>query len=261
MSSNQPPMPVALITGGALRIGKQIAKALHRRGINVVIHYNHSNRPADKLTAELNELRAKSAIAEQADLAIEGCEQDLISQTIRQFGRLDFLVNNASAFYPTPFFSDNYNFEPLLQINLRSPIKLAKAAQPHLSRTSGAILNLIDIYARAGLCQHSAYVASKSGLLQATRQLAVEMAPEVRVNGISPGAILWPDTAPKNSNKDDPHAQAVELSKQQSIIENTALMRIGAPQDISATAEFLLLDASYITGQTIAVDGGRQLYI
>ncbi len=249
--------PVAMITGGAQRIGKSIANELHSRGVDIVIHCNRSATEAQQLATAFNHQRKHSAMVIQLDLSSPTASEKLVSETISEFGRLDFLINNASIFYPKSIFERDYehSLQQFAMVNFQTPIKLLKQALPHLSERCGAVLNLIDIYAQSGLANHTAYVASKSALQQATKQLAVEFAPNVRVNGISPGAILWPEGPGfEKANKD-------EQAKQRVILENTALKRKGKQQDISATAAFLLLDASYITGLTVAVDGGRQLYI
>jgi pteridine reductase len=250
---------VALITGAAQRIGKSIATVLHQRGIDIAIHCNQSTTQAQQLALNLNECRANSAYVFKADLSKSTAAKQLVSQSISQFGRLDYLVNNASIFYPKSLSEQDYeaSLAQFCGINFDTPVAIIREAQPYLAKNEGAILNLIDIYANSGLVEHTAYVASKSALKQATKQLAIELAPRIRINGISPGAILWPESAATDT------ADVTELAqqKQQAIIDNTALKRKGRAEDISATAVFLLLDASYVTGITIAVDGGRQLYI
>ena len=250
---------VALITGGAQRIGRSIAIALHRRKIDILIHCNQSMVEAAKLVQDFNQQRRNSAQLIQLDLSSSDSPKQLISQSISHFGRLDYLVNNASIFYPTPFLDLDYelSIERFIRVNFATPVKLMQLAKPYLSSHNGAILNLIDIYANSGLLEHTCYVASKSALQQISKQLALEFAPEVRVNGISPGAILWPDGPTLAAV----HEQQKAKDKQEVIVTNTALKRKGCAEDISTAAEFLLLDADYITGQTIAVDGGRQLYI
>lgn len=249
--------PVALITGAAQRIGKAIAQALHQRGVKVAIHCRDSKELAEQLAAQFNQTRGDSAEVFESDLTKTHLSNQLIKQVVKRFGRLDYLVNNASIFYPTPIEQTNdtthLSYQKFLQVNFFTPVNLLKAAYPYLKVNQGSALNLIDIYAKAGLEKHTEYVASKQALHEATKQLALEFSPEVRVNGISPGAILWPDN----------QANTCESSRAQQnrIITNTALQRIGQASDISATAVYLLLDASYTTGCTIAVDGGRQLYI
>lgn len=255
---------VALITGGAQRIGESIGCALHKRGVDIVIHCNQSKRQAEKLAEQFNLKRNNSAIVLQADLSCRHSANDLVSATISYFGQLDYLVNNASIFYPTAFLQDDYETSLKLFncINFSSPIALISEAQHYLAKSQGAVLNLIDIYANSGLFEHTAYVASKAALNAVTKQLSVQLAPQIRVNGISPGAILWPDSSESSSiDNESLSLDKQSQKKQQSIISNTALKRKGSAEDISATAAFLLIDASYITGMTIAVDGGRQLYI
>jgi len=242
---------VALITGAAHRLGKSIAMELHQKEIDIAIHCSQSIPAANLLKDKLNQIRPQSAQVFPCDLIESTNAALLIEQINNQFGRLDYLVNNASIFYPTPIEQyQDLQLEAFLQINFFQPVKLAQAAFPLLKKEVGSIVNLIDIYAQAGLENHTSYVASKTGLLEATKSLAVELSPEVRVNGVSPGAILWPDL---NDSSDDCH--------QQKIIENTALKRRGSPQDISKTVAYLLTEASYSTGSVINVDGGRRLYI
>ncbi|MBV1909924.1 MAG: SDR family oxidoreductase [Kangiellaceae bacterium] len=266
--------PVALITGAAHRIGKEITLALHSRGVDIALHCHLSTQAADQLRAELNNRRTNSCAVFIADLSSPLQAKHLPDQINQHFGRLDYLINNASIFYPTPVdMSQNDTAEELsekkftrfMNTNFVSPVQLAISAYQYLKQQRGAVLNLIDIYAQRGLEEHSAYVASKEALLTATKSLAMELAPEVRVNGISPGAILWPNQD-FESNQALKSIQSPNLTqhlqdKNTNIIKNTALRRKGEAKDISATACYLLLDASYSTGSIIAVDGGRQLYI
>jgi len=242
---------IALITGAAQRIGKAIAQELHSQGIDVAIHYGHSLKEAEILKKELNTIRSNSAEVFQYDLSGKESPKKLINNVKRHFGRIDYLVNNASIFYPTPF--NQYKKEDLdsfLQINFFQTVKLSQLAYPLLKQNSGSIVNIIDIYAQRGLEDHTAYVASKAALLEATKNLAIEFAPEVTVNAVSPGAILWPE-----SDVDLNH------ESQQLIIQNTALKRRGQVKDISKTVAYLLTQANYSTGSLINVDGGRRLYI
>jgi len=240
---------VALITGAAHRLGKNIAVELHAKGIDIAIHCGESIDAANSLCEQLNAKRNNSAGVFQADFKDIDAANTLINKVIGHFNRLDYLVNNASIFYPTPFLeTPTTELNQLLQINFTQPIKLLKAAFPYLEKNRGSAINIIDIYAERGLADHCDYVASKTSLLEATKELAYEFAPKVRVNAVSPGAILWPE------NDSD------ELY-QKSIIENTALKRQGTPNDISKTVAYLLIDAVYTTGSLISVDGGRGMYI
>lgn len=245
---------VALVTGAAHRLGKSIAIELHARNIDIAIHCGQSYDAAQLLCKQLNALRTNSAAVFPCDLAEPSTAKKLIEQAIRHFKRLDYLVNNASIFYPTPFAQTNsHELKRFLTINFSQPVKLLQSAYPHLKSNSGAAVNLIDIYAKRGLANYCDYVTSKNSLLEATKELATCFSPEVRVNGVSPGAILWPDVSSNNETEQN--------SQQQNIIRNTALGRQGCAQDISKTVAYLLIDATYTTGSVINVDGGRNLYI
>ncbi|MGC3983018.1 MAG: pteridine reductase [Steroidobacteraceae bacterium] len=238
---------VALITGGAKRLGNAIAHALHGAGAQVVIHYRSSQSGAAALVAELNAARAQSAIALQSDLLDVSTLPQLIAQTIEHFGRLDVLVNNASSFYPTPIGAiTESQWDDLIGSNLKAPLFLAQAAAPHLRATQGLIINMVDIHAQRPLPEHPVYSIAKAGLVTLTKSLARELAPEVRVNAIAPGPVLWPE-----------HPMSAEL--QQEIIDKTALKRRGSPEDIARAALFFAQDAPYVTGQILAVDGGRSI--
>ena len=242
---------IALITGGAKRIGKAIAMELHSRNIDIIIHCNRSIDDAKQLKGQLNNIRPNSADILVADLSDKETSSQLIKHIEIKYRKLDYLVNNASVYYPTPIAElKKEELDEILLINLYQPINLAKHVYPLLKKNKGSIVNIIDIYAQTGLTEHSAYVASKSALLEATKILALELAPEVRVNAVSPGAILWPESGLDSNNK-----------SHQTIIEKTALKRRGQAQDISKTVAFLLTQANYSTGSMINVDGGRRLYI
>ena len=237
----------SLITGAARRIGAAIARAMHAAGANVVIHHRGSADAAAALVDELNRQRADSALALHADLADLQAIPDLIERTLARFGRLDILVNNASTFYPTPIGEITAaQWEDLIGSNLRAPLFLAQAAAPELRRREGLILNLIDIHALRPLRRHTVYSVAKAGLAMLTRSLARELAPQVRVNGIAPGPVLWPEGD-------------LEPDLKQEIIERTALRRMGTPQDVARAALFFAQDAPYVTGQILAVDGGRSV--
>lgn len=237
----------ALVTGGAKRIGAVIVRTLHAAGANVAVHYGSSATAADALVAELNADRADSAFAVQADLRDADAPEQLINAVRLAAGRLDLLVNNASTFYPTPIddiTEDDWN--DLLGTNLKSPLFLAKWAAPLLRDAGGQIINIVDIHARRPLRNHPVYGPAKAGLEMLTRSLAKDLAPQVRVNGVSPGAILWPD-------------EGMSDAAIKSIIGQIPLRRTGGPEDIARTVLFLAKDAPYITGQVIAVDGGRSV--
>lgn len=242
------PRPVALVTGAARRIGAAIAHRLHADGYDLALHYRNSREEMDALVAELNATRPGSAIALQADLAAFDRLPELVARTVGRFGRLDALVNNASAFYPTPIGGVTpAQWDELFASNARAPFFLAQAAAPHLKAARGGIVNIADIHGQAPLAGHSVYCMAKAALLMLTKSLATDLAPEVRVNSIAPGAILWPE------HGKDEAAQAALLAR-------TPLARTGTPEDIAAAASWLLGDASgYVTGQTLHVDGGRGL--
>ena len=234
-----------LITGGARRIGAAIARCLHDAGMNIVIHYRNSADAAESLRDTLNHERAGSASLCAGDLVSAVDCETLSESAFRAFGRLDALVNNASAFFPTPIgTTTEAQWEMLISANLKAPFFLAQACANALRTYRGAIVNLTDIYAERPLAAHPVYCASKAGLLSLTRSLARELGPEIRVNAVAPGAILWPE------GEED-------LAVQEKILKRTPLKRRGDPQDIAATVRFLLQDAGFITGQVINVDGGR----
>lgn len=239
--------PVALVTGGAKRIGAEIARMLHATGATILLHYRSSAGAAQKIVDELNDQRPNSATSVSADLLDIASIPILIKNCIDQFGKLDMLINNASTFYPTPIeLVQNEFWDDLMGSNLRAPTYLIKSAVPHLRESNGCIINIVDIYARRPLKNHSIYCAAKAGLEMLTKALAQDLAPQIRVNAISPGAIIWPEAG--NS----------EL-EQADLIERIPLGRMGDPSDIAKTVLFLAQNAPYITGQTIAVDGGRSV--
>ncbi len=245
------PARVALVTGAARRIGAAIARRLHADGYDLALHYRGAPTEMRALAAELEAARAGSTLTLQAELAEFDRLPELVAATVGRYGRLDALVNNASAFFPTRFGDTTpAQWDGLFAANVRAPFFLAQAAAPHLRAARGAIINLTDIYAERPLRDHAVYGMSKAALLHMTRALALELAPEVRVNAIAPGAILWPehDSAP-----------GPDASQQQAILARTPLGRLGSVEDIAETACWLLQDADYVTGQTIRVDGGRLL--
>ena len=239
---------VVLITGGAKRVGAAICRRLHAAGASLMLHYRESAGEARLLQAELNHQRKDSVALIQADLLDLAKVQSLIDQTVQTFGKLDALINNASSFFPTPVGEITAeSWEDLIGTNLRAPLFIAQAAAPALKKTQGAIVNITDIHAERPLKNYVVYSVAKAGLVGLTRSLARELAPEVRVNAVAPGPILWPD--------DDSFD---ELSRQR-IISNTPLKREGTPEDIAKAVHFLLFEATYVTGETINVDGGRHV--
>ncbi|MDP2239742.1 MAG: pteridine reductase [Burkholderiales bacterium] len=240
---------VVLITGGAKRVGAAVCRRLHAAGANLMVHYHSSTTEARALKSELNAERAGSVALIQADLLKMTALAGLIRDTVKEFGRLDALINNASSFYPTPVGEITEKaWDDLIGTNLKVPLFLSQAAAKELRKAHGCIVNIIDIHAEFPMKNYVVYTAGKGGLLALTRSLARELGPEVRVNGIAPGTILWPED---ESWQD-------EISRQR-IINQTALKRIGEPDDIAKAVEFLVADAPYVTGQVIAVDGGRSV--
>jgi len=237
-----------LITGGAKRVGAEIARELHAAGANLVIHYRKSSKEAEALAEELNGTRGKSAAIVPGELLEIEKLPVLVEFAVRSFGGLDVLINNASTFYPTKIGEITPQaWDDLLGTNLKVPTFLSQAAAPALRRTRGLIINIVDIHALRPLRDHTVYCTAKAGLHMLTRSLAKELGPEVRVNGIAPGPILWPS------------GQQEDKAKQAKIIERTILKRMGSPSDIAQTVLFLAAHAPYITGQIIAVDGGRSV--
>jgi len=241
---------VALITGGAHRIGGAIARMLHAEGMRLVIHYHSSETAAHALQTELHQARKDSVMLVRGDLgAGERLLKNLVFETVEAFGRLDALVNNASQFYPTEFGqATEAQWDEIMAVNLQAPFFLTQAAAPHLKKHAGSVVNIADIYGERPLPSYSIYSIAKAGLIMLTKALARELGPEVRVNGIAPGPILWPE------------AGLDEMSKQR-IISRTPLKRTGEPGDVARTALFLVRDAGYMTGQVIAVDGGRLVVV
>lgn len=240
--------PVVLITGAARRVGAVIARTLHAAGYDVALHYRHSADAARALGDELQQQRSDSCLLLQADLADLSSLPRLVEQATDRFGRLDALVNNASAFYPTPI--DNATpaqWQELFASNAQAPFFLSQAAVPALRQTRGGIVNIVDIYAERALAGHPIYVMAKAALIAMTRTLAVDLGPDIRVNGVAPGAVLWPED--------------ISADARQAMIERMPLKRAGAPEDVASTVLWLLRDTTYVTGQIIRVDGGRTLPI
>lgn len=239
--------PVALVTGAARRIGAAIARRLHAAGYDLALHCRRSREELAQLAGELERARPGSVLTLRADLAEFDRLPELVAHTFGRFGRLDALVNNASAFYPTPLGTTTpAQWDELFASNARAPFFLAQAAAPHLRAARGAIVNLTDLYADRPLRQHTVYCMAKAALAMLTRSLAVELAPEVRVNAVAPGAILWPE--------DEGNTEA-----QKAMLARTPLGRTGTPEEVAEAVRWLLQDAHYSTGQTLLLDGGRTL--
>ena len=237
----------ALVTGAGRRVGAAIGRALHQQGAGVAIHYRGSATDAAELAGELNAARPGSALIVQADLLDTARLGSLVADVVGQAGRLDVLVNNASSFYPTPLASvTDEQWSDLMGTNLKAPLFLAKAALPHLKTTRGCIVNIVDIHALRPLRDRTIYGAAKAGLGYLTRALARDLAPDVRVNGVAPGAILWPEGGVSDQMRDV-------------VLKQIPLKRVGEPADIAACVVYLVRDAHYVTGQVIAVDGGRSI--
>ncbi|MCB1956272.1 MAG: pteridine reductase [Rhodocyclaceae bacterium] len=241
---------VVLITGAARRVGARIARELHGAGARIAVHYRHSADEAEALCAELNAHRPGSAAPFQADLLDIDSLPAMVAACVGHFGRLDGLVNNASSFFPTPVGDITASaWDDLIGSNLKAPLFLAQAAAPALRASGGAIVNIVDIHAERPLRGYPVYSIAKAGLYGLTRSLAIELAPGIRVNGVSPGAIVWPE--------DDQFPPA----ERERIVEQSLMKRIGSPEDIAGAVRFLLFDAPYVTGQVLAVDGGRSVHL
>lgn len=239
---------VVLITGAARRVGAEIARGLHAAGARVLIHYRSSGEQAHGLAASLNAVRPESASVLRADLLDTGAIPALVEEAVARHGRLDALVNNASSFFATPLGAiGERQFDDLLGSNLKAPLFLSQAAAPHLRAARGAIVNIIDIHAERPLRDYAVYCAAKAGLAGLTRALAVELAPEVRVNAVAPGPVQWPDDA------------SFSTAERARVEAQTLLKRVGEPADIARSVHFLVAAAPYVTGQILSVDGGRSI--
>ena len=238
---------VALITGAARRIGAAIARTLHAEGADVAIHYRESGDAANAVAEDLNAMRADSAATFAADLNDLASLNHLVDDVRAWRSRLDILVNNASSFYPTPVGEITEDqWDDLIGTNLKAPLFLSQAALPALRQARGVIINIVDIHSQRPLRNHTVYGLAKAGLVMLTRSLAKDLAPEVRVNGVSPGAILWPENGMSGATKD-------------AILEQVPLGRPGTPDDVANAVLFMAKDANYVTGQIIAIDGGRSI--
>jgi len=240
---------VILITGSAKRVGAAISRRLHAAGANLMLHYRSSVAEARALRSELNAKRSGTVALVQGDLLKLAAIPGLVKDTVKEYGRLDALINNASSFYPTALGEiTEKTWDDLIGTNLKAPLFLSQAAARELKKAHGCIVNILDIHAEYPMKNYVVYNLAKGGLLALTRSLARELGPEVRVNGIAPGTILWPE---EDTWKD-------EIARQR-IINQTALKRIGEPEDIAKGVEFLIGSAPYVTGQVIAIDGGRSI--
>ena len=241
--------PVVVITGAARRVGATIARTLHAAGYDLALHYRHSSAAMEALRDDLERVRSGSTLTMRAELAELDALPRIVDATLARFGRLDAVVNNASAFFATPLDTATpAQWDALFASNAQAPFFLAQAAAPHLKRARGAIVNLVDIYAQHPLPGHPIYCMAKAALAAMTRALARELAPEVRVNGVAPGAVLWPESG-------KPYADRGEL------VARTPLRRSGTPEDVATAVLFLLRDATFTTGEILHVDGGRALVI
>lgn len=241
--------PVALITGGARRIGAEIARTLHAAGFNIAVHCRHSQADANILASTLNAARANSASVFSADL-INKCEIDELAKEIcNKWGRLDALINSASSFYSTPLDeASEEQWDDLMGSNLKAPFFLAQAFAQSLRESRGCIINIADVHADRPLKHHAIYCAAKAGNIMLTKALARDLAPAVRVNGVAPGAIMWPESESE-----------LNANQQAEILARIPLETAGEPADIARTVRFLVCDAPYITGQILSVDGGRSV--
>jgi pteridine reductase len=247
--STEQSRPVALVTGAARRVGATLARTLHAAGYDLALHYRHSSSEAEALASELERARPGSTLPLQADLARIERLPALVEQVLARFGRLDALVNNASAFYPTPVGSATpAQWDELFASNAQAPFFLVQAAAPALRVAQGAIVNLVDIYAERALADHPIYVMAKAALAAMTRTLAQDLAPAIRINGVAPGAVLWP-------------TQGKDYDDRETLLARTPLQRAGTPEDVASAVLWLLRDAPFVTGQIIRVDGGRTVAV
>lgn len=242
--------PVILVTGAARRVGAEIARSLHKAGASLMLHYRHSATEVAELAEALNKKRHDSAAIAQAELSDVAALESIVAQTIEVFQRLDGLVNNASSFFPTPIGKiEEADWDNLIGSNFKGPLFLSQAAAPHLRESRGSIVNITDIHAERPLKNYPLYCAAKAGLLGLTRALAIELGPDVRVNAVSPGPVAWPE------------GESFSLAQRDAIVDHTLLKRTGTPADIAGAVKFLLLDAPYVTGQVLNVDGGRTAHL
>jgi len=237
---------VVLITGAAHRLGATTARMLHAEGMNILLHYRHSRDAAEALQTELNDIRPNSVNLLQVDLHDTPSLPGLIEEAVKAWDRLDVLINNASSFYPTPIGSvTEAQWDDLIGSNLKAPLFLSQAAAPYLRQHQGCIVSIVDIHAERPLKEFPVYSMAKAGLVMLTKSLACELGPEIRVNAVAPGAILWPENLGE--------------AEKEKIISRTFLKRQGAPEDIAKAILYLVRDAGYVSGQVLTVDGGRSL--
>jgi pteridine reductase len=247
--SNAPSRPVALVTGAARRVGATIAQTLHAAGYDVALHYRSSGADAAALLATLEQARPESTLPVQADLSDIAGLPGLIERVLARFGRLDVLVNNASAFYPTPLGQATpAQWNELFASNAQAPFFLVQAARPALEQARGSVVNLVDIYAERALADHPIYVMAKAALAAMTRTLAADLGPAVRINAVAPGAVLWP-------------AEGKDYADRTALLSRTPLQRAGTPEDVASAVLWLVRDAPFVTGQIIRIDGGRTLAV
>jgi pteridine reductase len=247
--SSPNPRPVALITGGAKRVGAVIARTLHAAGYDLALHCRHSVSEAKTLANELEVQRGDSVWVLQAELADTSALPRLVDDTLARYGRLDALVNNASAFYPTPVgTATTAQWNELFASNAQAPFFLTQAAVPALRAARGAVVNIVDIYATRAIAHYPIYVMAKGALVAMTHTLALDLSPEIRVNGVAPGAVMWP-------------SDGKAYDDQQAVLARTPLGRAGTPEDVAGAVLWLLRDAPFVTGQIIPVDGGRSVSI
>lgn len=243
--------PVALITGGGRRIGAEVARQLHQANFNVVLHFRRSVTEAKALCEQLNQIRPNSAVTISADLNNLSDVEQLAEKSIAAWGQLDVLINNASSYYPTPFGEvEAHQWDDLHNSNIKAPFFLSQAVAPALKERHGCIVNIVDIHAERPVLDYTPYTIAKAGNAMLTKSLARELAPNVRVNGVAPGVIIWPENAAEHSD-----------AEKQRILNQIPLGREGSAKDIAKTVLFFVKDAPYITGQILAVDGGRSIYL
>lgn len=241
--------PVALITGASRRIGAAIARCLHQAGYDLALHHRRDDDRMDALLAELEAARPGSTLELRAELTDSDSLPLMVADAVMRFSRIDALVNNAAAFFPTRIgHTTEQQWDELFAANARAPFFLSQAAAPHLRATAGSIVNLVDVYAERPLRDHALYCMSKAALAMLTLSLAKDLGPEVRVNAIAPGAVLWPETG-------------IDSERQAKLLANTALHRAGDPADVASAVLYLIRDARYTTGEILHVDGGRKLAI
>jgi len=237
---------VVVVTGAAHRVGASVVQKLHKNGAKIALHYRHSLEAAQNIADGLNKERPDSVYLVSGDLSDDNVYENLIQNVVSHFGKIDALINNASSFYPTEIGEVKLEqWDDLMASNLKAPFFLSQAANPYLQLTQGCVINIVDIHADKPLKGHSVYCMAKAGLVMMTKSLAKELGPKVRVNAVAPGAILWPE--------------GMEQVVKEEILSRTALKKSGSPEDIATTILFLLRDAHYMTGQILAVDGGRSL--